>query len=393
MHRFTRDERRARLGVRHHLAGSARASRVVDVTAGLVGLHATDPPTVFLAAAARLTRRAEAVPALERALYEERTLVRALGMRRTMFVFPTEVVPVVRAACTDALVAGERRRVVRLIEDAGVARDGDRWLRSVEQKTLAALEELGEATASTLVKSVPELATQFSVGEGKTWAGKVGMSTRVLFLLATEQLVVRGRPEGGWTSSRYRWSLMRDWLPAAAEPPAPGDARVELARRWLGAFGPGTVADVKWWTGWTVSQTRAALAGAGAVEVHIPEGEAYVLADDVEPVARPEPWVALLPSLDPTTMGWRDRAWYLGDHAAQLFDRNGNAGPTVWADGAVVGGWAQRRDGEVVVELLEDVGRETDRAVCQAAGELQAWLGATRIIPRFPTPLHQRLVG
>jgi hypothetical protein len=103
--------------------------------------------------------------------------------------------------------------------------------------------------------------------------------------------------------------------------------------------------------------------------------------------------VVLLPSLDPTTMGWRQRAWYLGEHAPQLFDGNGNAGPTVWADGAIVGGWAQRRDGEVVVELLEDVGGETEGAVRRAADELQRWLGATRITPRFPTPLHRRLAG
>ncbi|HYX43529.1 MAG TPA: crosslink repair DNA glycosylase YcaQ family protein, partial [Acidimicrobiales bacterium] len=191
MRRLTVAERRARIGVRHHLGGSWRADDVVDLAEDLVGLHATDPATVFLSAASRLRRPDDGVRALERALYEERTLVRTLGMRRTMFVIPSELVPVVQAACTDPLVPRERRRVVTMIEAAGVAADGARWLRMVEKKTLAALEELGEATASTLVKAVPELATQFSVGEGKTWAGKVGLSTRVLFLLATEQQVAR----------------------------------------------------------------------------------------------------------------------------------------------------------------------------------------------------------
>ena len=143
-------------------------------------------------------------------------------------------------------------------------------------------------------------------------------------------------------------------------------ARAELARRYLDRFGPATTADLKWWTGWTVANTKAALAATGAVEVALSEGTGWVLPDDGGPGRAPAPWVALLPSLDPTTMGWQQRGWYLGEHGRELFDRNGNAGPTVWADGRIIGGWAQRRSGEVVHRLLEDTGAETAAAV--AAG-------------------------
>jgi hypothetical protein len=117
----------------------------------------------------------------------------------------------------------------------------------------------------------------------------------------------------------------------------------------------------------------------------------WVLPDDLAPIRTPAPWVALLPSLDPTTMGWQGRAWYLGDHGPALFDRNGNAGPTIWVDGRVVGGWTQRRNGEVVYRLLEDVGTQAAAAVASRAAELEAWLGPTRITPRFPTPLQKAL--
>jgi len=103
--------------------------------------------------------------------------------------------------------------------------------------------------------------------------------------------------------------------------------------------------------------------------------------------------VALLPALDPTTMGWQQRGWYLGGHGSALFDRNGNAGPTVWADGRIIGGWAQRRTGEVVNRLLEDTGKETAIAVAEAAAGLEDWLGPMRITPRFPTPLQKSLAG
>jgi hypothetical protein len=391
--RINDNERRSRLGVRHHLAATARVTDVVRLAGDLVGLHGTDPASVFLSTAARLKNRASTVPALERALYDDHMLVRTLGMRRTMFVVPVDLVPIVQAACTDALVPGERKRLVQMIEAAGIAPDGARWLKKVETATVAELDARGEATGAELSKRVPGLGEQMSVGEGKTWAGTVGMSTRVLFLLSTEQRVVRGRPKGSWTSSQYRWSPMDAWLPDGT-PKMPADAaRTELVRRWLTTFAPATTADIKWWTGWTVAQTKRALAAVDAVEVALENGSGWVLPDDDRPCRAPKTWVALLPGLDPTTMGWRDRGWYLGDHGPALFDRSGNAGPTVWVDGRIVGGWAQRRSGDVVYELLEDVGRESVVAIEDAAGELEGWLGAVRVTSRFPTPLQKQLTN
>jgi hypothetical protein len=389
--RISDAERRTRLARRHHLAPAARATDVVKLVSKLVGLHGTDPATVFLSTAARFKRPAQAVTALERALYDDRTLVRTLCMRRTMFVVPTGLVAVVQAACTDALVPGQRKRLVQEIEANGIARDGARFLRKLEAETLAAIEACGEATGTELSKAVPGLRAKLSFGEGKTWAGTAGLTTRVLFLLSLEQRVVRGRPKGSWTSSQYSWSPMDAWLSSAAPSLDAHRARAALVRRWLATFGPATTLDVKWWTGWTVAQATRALADVGALEVAIEEGTGWVLPDDVGAPRQIAPWVALLPALDPTTMGWQQRGWYLGDHRTAVFDRNGNAGPTVWVDGRVVGGWMQRRGGEIVYELLEDVGRVAATAIRAAAAELESRLGDVRVTPRFPTPLQKKL--
>ena len=97
------------------------------------------------------------------------------------------------------------------------------------------------------------------------------------------------------------------------------------------------------------------------------------------------------PALDSTTMGWSERSWYLGEHRPQLFDRNGNAGPTIWWAGRVVGGWAQRKDGEIAVRFLEDVAPEARTAVGLEADRVAAVLGPLRVTTRFRTPLEREL--
>jgi nucleotide-binding universal stress UspA family protein len=111
-----------------------------------VALHATDPASVYLAATARL--RTPELAAVERALYEERALLRMLGMRRTVFVVPVELAPIVQAACTQAIARLERRRTAQLLRQSGVlegVEDVDGWLAEVEQATLHVVH-VGEPT-------------------------------------------------------------------------------------------------------------------------------------------------------------------------------------------------------------------------------------------------------
>lgn len=378
-------ERRNRLGVRHHFA--TPAPDVTVAAADLVGLHASDPATPYMAGRARVAGLE--VPDLERTLYEDRSLIRMVGMRKTLFVVPPGLGGVIDAACTRALGPPERTRLAGMLEAQGVARDGRHWITRVEQATLAALDTRGEATARQLTADVPDLGVKLRFGEGKPWEAEVGVSTRLLFLLATEGHILRARPLGTWVSGQYRWARMESWLGAPLVVHDAAAARAELARLWLGTFGPGTLTDLKWWTGWTVAHTKAALASLGAVEVTTESGPGFVLPDDLDDSPPAQPWVALLPSLDPTVMGWKERDWYLGPYARLLFDRNGNAGPTVWCDGRIVGGWWQRPDATIAYRLLEDPGTDAKGKIEAAAGSLESWLSGVRVRPRFPTGLEQ----
>jgi len=379
-------ERRRRLAVRHHLG--VRADTAAGAVTDIIALHGTDPASVYLSVRAR-TADVD-ISAIEHALYAERTLVRMLGMRRTVFVVPAGLVPVIQAACTDQIAERLRRQLTQVVQEAGIAPDAAAWLKEAGEATVRALAARGSATGAELARDEPRLRTQIVAAQDNPYGGAVNLTTRLLTLLSAEGLIVRGRPRGGWTSAQFTWSAAdRTELPA-------GLARAELARRWLLAFGPATAADLQWWTGWTAGQARQALGQLEVTEVDLGGTTGVMLAADEDEPAPAGPWAALLPALDPTAMGWRDRGWYVGEHAPALFDRSGNIGPTAWWDGRIVGGWAQRKDGEIAVRLLEDAGAEASAAIAAEAQRLREWIGPgpkTRITPRFRTPLERELAG
>ena len=392
MQRFDDDERRRRLGVRHRLAAGTRDDDVVSAAAAVVALHGTDPGSTFLAARART--EGVGVADIERALYDERTLVRVMAMRRTVFVAPADAAPVLIAGAGDDVARDERRKLVGLLRAGGVT-DPEAWLDEVEPVALAVFDELGDVTPADLVAADERLASTVVLAPGTRNETTVRLASRMLTVLAAEGTIVRGRPKGSWTSMQFRWSAIERWSPAAAVALDPVEAETELARRWLARFGPATEADLTWWTKWTKTRTRRALAAAGAIEVDLCGTAGLVLPDDLAPTPAVEPWGALLPALDPTTMGWKGRDWYLGDHGKALFDINGNAGPTVWWDGRIVGGWAHTPTGEIVLSLLDDIGADAVATLEAEAETLADWIGDVRLTARARgySPVERRLLG
>jgi hypothetical protein len=384
-------ERRARLARRHQLAAGHRANDVVEAAESMVCLHATDPSTVYLSAWARVDGMA--VQDMERALYVDRSLVKHLAMRRTLFIFPRATLSAAQAGASNRVADTERRRLIRHVEQAGLRKNGARWLSKASDQVLEALSDGREATSSELRDEIPLLEGAIAYGEGKSWAGNLPLGPRVLTTLSAAGRVVRASNDGGWTTSRPRWTSTASWLGEEIAPCTEAEGVAGMVERWLRAFGPGTVADIKWWLGSTVAAVRKALTHLEAIEVDLDGQTGYVMPDDLETTEPVEPWAALLPPLDPTTMGWSERDWYLGPHKAQLFDTNGNAGPTAWWDGRIVGGWRQTDTGEVELQLLENVGAQGRRTLDDEATRLTDWLAGTRVVARFPSPLSKQIAG
>jgi len=360
---------------------------ITQVIGGLVGLHATDPATPYLSLWARCPGFMTAD--LERELYQNRSAVRHLAMRRTLWLVRSDDLPLIQAASSNRVAANERRRLAADVCKAGVAADGDRWLDRACSAVLRHLCDNGPASSTELRAALPELAGMYDPAPGKRWGGAAPLAPRVLTVLSARGDIVRGPNDGTWTTSRPRWTTTTDWLTDLSPRPPDREARAELTRRWLATFGPATAVDVKWWLGTTLTAARQALADIGAVAVDLHHSPGYALPDDLDPEPEAPPCAALLPGLDATTMGWFQRDWYLGEHRAQVFDRSGNAGPTAWWNGRVVGGWYQDDGARVRLQLLEEPGRDGRRALQRRAGDLTSWLDGVRINPRFPSPLSK----
>lgn len=404
-------ERRTRLVVGHRLGSAAPVgptcnSNAVQVTRSLVALHSSDPVSVYLSVLARSPTAS--IDTVSDTLYEERALVRVHGMRRTLWVAEVETAGDIVNASASRLVRAERRRWARLLAGAGID-DPEGWIDEARSEILAFITDAGLVDTQTIGVALPHRAIGIEVATGKRYASTIAAHTRILLILGYEGLIVRAAPLGSWIASQYRWADPVSWLgrPLNRGTHRPSDGERDSARtaaaqaamidRYLRAFGPATTEDVVWWTGWPKGAITRALASMGALEVEL-EGRCGWLAaseafdsSSIDHDAVDET-VAVLPALDPASMGWKQRSHYLDPAMTdRLFDRNGNAGPTVWVGGRIVGGWAQRDDGEMVFRLLTDVGSEAAQAIERELERLAGEIGDTRYKVRFPNPLNTEL--
>lgn len=368
-------ERRSRL-VRRHALGPHRVTDPVAATEAVVCLHSTEPATVYLSIAVRT--EGVGVDDIEQALYDERTLVKQLAMRRTLFAFPRDLLPAVWGSASARVADQERKRLARDAVNAGLTDDGEAWLEEARRQVLALLEEHGRLGAQQVREGVPMLDAKVgtSASPEAKYGGPIQVAPRVLTWLGARADVVRGVNGGHWRTSRPQWTAMAPWL--GEEPVAlpEADGYTTLVGRWLARFGPGTETDLVWWLGATKAHVRRALAELEAVEVTLDGGATgWLLPDDLDHEEPVDPAALLLPVLDPTTMGWKERDFYLDrELTPYLFDSNGNGGTTAWWDGKVVGAWVQDDAGRVEVLLRDDPGRDARRALEVEAERLTAWL-------------------
>lgn len=335
--------------------GSAMASLHAAV-AGCAGLYARSP-TCHLSALARVPAYTPEV--LERALEVERSLARVRAMRRSVYILGGELLEVALAAT--------RRELLRPYQAPSRQIDGD--YEALARRVEAAVA--GGPRSAAEIR--PEVDPDRALGRG--YSILIGR-------MASECRIVRATTRGGWRSDHFAYARWKDWLPQV-DPYRFGEeeARRRLAEAYVAAYGPVTVDDVAWWTGWSKRDTRAAVAGLDLER----EGEAMRRLEGVR----------LLPVWDALMVAYRHRERLLdADDARFVYDASGNATSVVLDGGRVVGvwdlgssddplairvaplgDWPQRR-WDAVGELVERIGRMLGSSVveevrCQAPVDLR----------------------
>lgn len=304
---------------RQGLAG-ARLGGVAEAVRVVVGVFGSAPPC-YLSLAARVG--GFRIGDIDRELYESRSVVRVRAMHEMNFAVAAADLPVVLAATH----AGGPKARAQLLKYAGIA---DAEYEELAEKVLAHLAGVPSASSAEIRAVLGEVPENF---------------TRVIALMGRECRLVRAEVRGGWRSDAYAYAAWESWTGSPLAAHDPEAARVELARRYLAGFGPATAADLKWWAGWTVRDTKAALASLETVEISVEGAPMLLLAADLPALREAEPasGVRLLPYWDALMMGYAlpNRAPRLvaPEHHARVYDKSGNGTSVVLVDGVVAGVW------------------------------------------------------
>lgn len=356
---------------RHHLDQRAPAGSMLAVASRLCGLHAQVMSSAELTVWARvedLDRRA-----VQRALWEDRTLVKTWAMRGTLHLLPANELPVWQAALSTS------RRYLK---------------PALWQKyfgiTLDELDRLTEAVASALdgrLLTREELGLEVGRLTGSTAFGaKLAQSWGTILKPAAFTGRLCFGPSLG---QRVRFTRPDTWLAAAPTPfdpkMDPQGATAAIARRFLAANGPATYHDLgRWWTGGGVSTARRWIASLGeeVSPVELDGVQAWMLAAHAREVRElpPSRSVRLLPGFDQYVVAASCHAEHLlpGDLRHRVYRPQGWISPVLLVNGRMEGTWRHEIKGsrvEVVIEPFVKAPVWVRRAAGQEAERLAAFLG------------------
>jgi hypothetical protein len=331
-----------------------------QVVRELCGVHAQLPSSSALT----LRPRGSGLRAgdVERARVSERTLVRTWCLRGTLHLMAADDLGWLLPLLAPTLIAGGRRR------HAALGLDEDTFAKALPiiRETLAAHGPLLRA----------ELAERLAA-RGVDPSGQ-----RIAHLVQRAGLegVVCYGPDRGHQAT---FVLLDDW--AGRRPRLDRQAALaELARRYLGAYGPADPRDLAAWSGLPLGDARAAwsLVAAELTEVRIAGGPAWLPASRAGWLAEPgpdAPLVHLLPAFDVYLLGYRGRALAVPQERARaVWTGGGFIRPTLTVDGWATAVWAIARTRQRLKLTVEPFGELSDkvRAGLEAeAADLGRFLG------------------
>ena len=360
---------------RHFLDRRARAGNLLAVASRLCGLHAQVMSSAELTAWARIEDLDR--QAVQRALWDDRTLVKTWAMRGTLHLLPADELPLWRAALSAnpqflkpkswqtnfGITVDELDRFTEAVGDAL----NDRMLT---RKELA--EELTRLTGS------PAFSAKLTENSWGTMLRPAAFTGRLCFGPSLGQRVQFTHPDS-WLAAAKNLAKLRTAAKMDSQ-----EATAVVARRFLAAYGPATYRDLGRWWGAGVSKVKHWIAALGkdACEVDLDGTPAWMLTADARRV-RDLPLnrsVRLLPGFDQYVVTAACHTEHLmpGDFRGRVFRPQGWISPILLVNGRMDGVWRHEIKGnrvEVTIEPFIKTPSWARRAAGEEAERLAAFLG------------------
>lgn len=346
---------------RSHLTRRAGAAKLVPVVERICGAHAQIMSTVPLALAARMSGLTQ-----ERvdAAVQDAELVKTWAMRGTLHLLAADDLPLYVA------VLGPQW------DDPGGA-----WLRGfgVTKEQYAAILEGVPRALGARPKTREQLADRLAELGGPDLRDKLLSGWGALLKPSAR----RGHLAFGPNRGRNVTFVRPDrWLGGFARVDR-DEARREVIRRFLAAYGPATADELGRWLGFRTGLKRMLREVEDElVEVAFAGSHAWLLAADLDALKRASVprSVRLLPAFDPYVVGFRPRALLVeAAHEAKIFRPQAWFSPVVLLNGRAVGIWERERRRsrlEVRIEPFTRLSAATHRAIAQEADRLGEFLDA-----------------
>lgn len=326
MSKFLKDEqiRSLRLRAQYLMQWVPDGPRTVaEIVKDMGGVQAQETAAALLAIRAR--GRGLLTVDVERALVQERTVVRTWGPRGTLHLLAAEDLGWLLPLLGPVFIASNRRRREELGLD--------------EETCVRGIRLLGQILAGQGVLTRAEIVAQLA-RHGLLLKGQA--RPHLLMRAALEGLICFGPESGGEPT----YILMNDWLGEQRSLVFSAEkACAELTRRYLAAYGPATPQDQAAWSGLPLSQIRQAWYSLAdqLVEITFTGGSAWMFKDRaswLDELDFPLPPVRLLPRFDLYLLGYQKRDLILSAQYAKRVNAGGGMiHPTMLVDGRVAGVW------------------------------------------------------
>ncbi|MFX0015659.1 MAG: winged helix DNA-binding domain-containing protein [Promethearchaeota archaeon] len=314
---------------KQHLIDYSTSQDLIKVIKDIGGLHATSSTTPYLSLFART--RDFTPEKLDNALYINKSLGKIRGIRKTLYIFPKEIIPIVSIA-TNNLVLNQSKRA---LEFRGISSEE---YKEISELVLKKIADKGEMTASEIKKA---LKTEQNI-------------SYILYHMCDQKLLIRAKPRKYSLFSTYFPDLeLSEWNEQ--------QAIIKLVQHYLNAFGPASQEDIAWWTGLGKITILNALNHFQDKIVYIDISDLnknlLILQTDTAFLRKKLSFrksnVNLLPALDPFLMGYKERERLIhSKYYSYVFDRTGNATSTILLNGQVIGIWDILKEKNPIIKLF-----------------------------------------